>query len=96
MTLFFFGLVNAGVPPRAFGPGTWDLPIAVIPGRPIGLAASVGFSPGLLVSSALLPAGQLRAELSMGVLLTLLTGPLAFAVAKILRAGRFAVLSSAL
>jgi NhaA family Na+:H+ antiporter len=122
VTLFFFGLVNAGVPLHALEPGTWGLPIAVIAGRPVGvvvaaamgsaaglrlpekvtwrdlivaaLAASVGFSAGLFVSSAFLPAGQVRSELNMGVLLTLLAGPLAFAVAKILRVGRFFALPS--
>ena len=55
-----------------------------------GLATSVAFSVGLFVSGALVPAGQLRAELSMGVLMSLLAAPLALAAARILRVGRFA------
>src|SRR6185295_9877829 len=35
VALFFFGLVNAGVPLRALEPGTWGVPIAVIAGKPI-------------------------------------------------------------
>ncbi len=118
VTLFFFGLVNAGVSVHALEPGTWGLPIALIVGRPVGIllavaiAAAVGlrlpdrvgwrelivvgftaaisFSIGLFICTALLPAGQLRAEVSMGVLLSLLGGPIALAAAKLLRVGRFA------
>jgi NhaA family Na+:H+ antiporter len=56
----------------------------------IGLAAAIGFSIGLFVSTALLPPGQLRSETNMGVLLTLTAAPLAIAAARILRVGRFA------
>jgi len=117
VTLFFFGLVNAGVPLRALEPGTWALPIAVIIGKPIGIliaagaalavglhlparvgwrdlivvgfTAAIGFSIGLFFCTALLSPGQLRAETSMGVLLSLLGAPLAFVSAKLLRVGRF-------
>jgi NhaA family Na+:H+ antiporter len=117
-TLFFFGLVNAGVPFHALEPGTWALPIAVITGRPLGtllavgvaiaaglrlphgvgwrelivvaLAAAVGFTIGLFICTALLAPGQLRAETSMGVLLTLAGAPCAFLAAKLLGVGRFA------
>src|SRR5262249_38572723 len=93
--LFLFGVVNAGVAPRALEAGPLGMPIAVIVGRPlgvalgagaalamgfhlpqdigwrelvvIGLAAAVGFSIGLFVSTALLPPGQLRSETNMGV-----------------------------
>ena len=34
VTLFLFGLVNAGVPFHALEPGTWGLPIALLVGRP--------------------------------------------------------------
>src|SRR5439155_15513320 len=37
VTLFFFGLVNAGVPVHALEAGTWGLPIAVLFGKPAGV-----------------------------------------------------------
>ena len=42
IALFFFGLVNAGVPLRALEPGTWGLAIAVVLGKPIGILLAVG------------------------------------------------------
>lgn len=42
VALFFFGLVNAGVPMGALEPGTWGLPLALIVGRPLGLFAGAG------------------------------------------------------
>jgi NhaA family Na+:H+ antiporter len=120
--LFFFGLVNAGVPLGALEQGTWGLPIAVLTGRPLGLLlgggiavtaglhlprdvgwrevivagfmAAVGFSVGLFFCTALLPPGQLRSELSMGVLLSLAGVPLAFLSARLLHVGRFSGQSS--
>jgi Na+:H+ antiporter, NhaA family len=117
-TLFFFGLVNAGVPLHALEPGTWGLPIAVIVGKPLGIliavgaalaaglhlphkvgsrelivvgfTTAIGFSIGLFFSAALLPPGQLHAETSMGVLLSLAGAPLAIFTAMLLRIGRFA------
>jgi NhaA family Na+:H+ antiporter len=49
VALFFFGVVNAGVPLHALEPGTWGLPIAVIVGKPIGilLAAGAALAAGL-------------------------------------------------
>ena len=49
VALFFFGLVNAGVPFSALEPGTWGLPIAVIVGKPLGIliAAGVALAAGL-------------------------------------------------
>ena len=44
VALFFFGLVNAGVPMGALEAGTWGLPIAVIVGKPIGLLIGVGLA----------------------------------------------------
>ena len=116
--LFFFGLVNAGVPFRALEAGTWGLPIAVIAGKPLGVLigagiavaaglhlprrlgarelivvgfiAAIGFSVGLFFCAALFPPGQLRAEISMGVLLSLAAAPLALISARVLRVGRFA------
>lgn len=118
ITLFLFGLVNAGVSFSELEPGTWGLPIAMLAGRPIGtllaagpalaaglhlphkvawrelivvaLITSIGFSIGLFMCTALLAPGVLRAETSMGVLLTLAGAPLAFLVAKLLGVGRFA------
>ena len=42
--LFFFGLVNAGVPIGAFEPGALGLPIAVIVGKPLGVLVGVGLA----------------------------------------------------
>src|SRR5262249_36077959 len=42
VALFFFGLVNAGVPLHALEAGTWGVPIAVILGKPIGTLLGVG------------------------------------------------------
>jgi NhaA family Na+:H+ antiporter len=42
VALFFFGLVNAGVPLHALEAGTWGLPIAVVLGKPIGALLGVG------------------------------------------------------
>jgi len=118
VALFFFGLVNAGVPLGALEVGTWGLPAAVLTGKPLGiligagvamlmglhlpnrvgwrdlsvagLLAAMGFSVGLFFSAVLVPPGQLRSELSMGVLLSLAGGPLAVVFARLMRVGRFA------
>jgi NhaA family Na+:H+ antiporter len=117
VALFFFGLVNAGVPMGALEPGTWGLPLALIVGRPVGLfagaglglalgfnlphrvgwrdltvigfIAAMGLSVGLFFAAAILPPGQLRSELNMGVLLSLAGAPLAFVAAWMMRVGRF-------
>jgi len=117
VTLFFFGLVNAGVPFGELELGTWGLPIAVLLGKPVGvligaglalvagfhlpqrvgwrellvtgLTAAMGFCVGLFFCTALLPPGQLRSEVSMGVLLSLAAAPLAIGAAMVLRVGRF-------
>jgi NhaA family Na+:H+ antiporter len=39
--LFLFGLVNAGVPVVAIGPGTWAVLGAIVVGKPIGIVLSV-------------------------------------------------------
>ena len=118
VALFFFGLVNAGVPFGALEEGTWALPLAVVAGKPIGLllaaglavlaglhlprqlgwkdlivigfVAAMGFSVGLFFSAAIFPPGQLRSEMSMGVLLTLTGGLFALIACRIFRVGRFA------
>lgn len=117
VTLFFFGLVNAGVPMGALEAGTWGLPIAVVVGKPLGLligvelallfgfhlphrvgwrdlivggfVVGIGFSIGLFFCAALFPPGQLRSEVSMGVLLSLVAAPLAIVAAMLFRVGRF-------
>jgi len=118
VALFFFGLVNAGVPFGALEEGTWALPLAVLIGKPLGLiaaaglavvgglhlprrlgwkdlivigfVAAMGFSVGLFFCSALFPPGQLKSEMSMGVLLTSIGGLLALIASRLFRAGRFA------
>ena len=49
VALFFFGLVNAGVPFRSLEPGTWGLPIALIAGKPVGMlvGAAIAVAVGL-------------------------------------------------
>jgi NhaA family Na+:H+ antiporter len=117
VALFFFGLVNAGVPMGALESGTWGLPLALIVGRPLGLfagaglglalgfhlphrvgwreltiigfVAAMGLSVGLFFVAAILPPGQLRSELSMGVLLSLAGAPLALIGAWLMGIGRF-------
>jgi Na+:H+ antiporter, NhaA family len=42
--LFFFGLVNAGVPIRAHGAGTWLVLTAVVIGKPLGVVAATAFA----------------------------------------------------
>src|SRR5262249_32455370 len=54
-----------------------------------GFLLAIGFGIGLFFSAVLLPAGQLRHEISMGVLITLAAIPTAFLVARGLRVGRF-------
>ena len=44
IALFFFGLVNAGVPLHALEPGTWGIVIGVIIGKPIGVLLAVGIA----------------------------------------------------
>ena len=117
ITLFFFGLVNAGVRLHGIETGALGLPIAVIIGRPIGvlvaggvavalgmhlpfkvawrelfvigMIAAIGFSIGLFMSNELIAPGEVRAETSMGVLLTLVAAPVALLLARALRVGRY-------
>lgn len=118
VALFFFGLVNSGVPMGSLEEGIWAVPIAVLAGKPagvllgaglalaaglhlphrlgwrdlipIGFVAAIGFSVGLFFCAALLPPGQLRSEINMGVLLSGAGLPLALIAARLLRVGRFA------
>jgi NhaA family Na+:H+ antiporter len=56
----------------------------------IGFVAAMGFSIGLFFCSALFPPGQLKSEMSMGVLLTSIGGLLALIASRVFRVGRFA------
>jgi NhaA family Na+:H+ antiporter len=117
ITLFFFGLVNAGVRLHGIETGALGLPIAVIIGRPIGvlvaggvavalgmhlpfkvawrelfvigMIAAIGFSIGLFMSNEFIAPGEVRAETSLGVLLTLVAAPVALLLARALRVGRY-------
>src|SRR4030095_13985685 len=42
VALFFFGLVNAGVPLRAFEAGAWGVAAAVTAAKPLGIFIAVG------------------------------------------------------
>ena len=53
-----------------------------------GLIIAAGFSVGLFFTSALLPPGQLRSEMYMGVLLSLVAAPLAVVLAKMIGVGK--------
>jgi len=55
----------------------------------IGISGAIGLSVGLFFSAALIPPGQLRSEISMGVLLTTVGLPAALLVAKLLAVGRY-------
>ena len=44
MVLLFFGLVNAGVPLKAYGTGTWAVLTALLAGKPIGIVASTAIA----------------------------------------------------
>src|SRR5262249_32409457 len=41
VVLFAFGLVNAGVPLRMYGQGTWAVLISILAGKPIGIIGAV-------------------------------------------------------
>lgn len=118
IALFFFGLVNAGVPFRGLELGTFAVPVAALVGKPLGMLiavgvavaaglhlppkvgwrdmvvvgfiASMGFTVALFFSAAMLGAGQLFRETTMGTLLGLVGIPIAFVIARMLCVGRFA------
>ena len=50
-----------------------------------GLIAAMGFSVGLFFCDAMLPPGQLRSEMRMGVVLSLVGAPLALVAARLAR-----------
>jgi NhaA family Na+:H+ antiporter len=47
VVLFFFGLVNAGVPLRMYGSGTWAVLFAILAGKPLGVGIAVAVSVAL-------------------------------------------------
>ena len=55
----------------------------------IGITAAIGFSVGLFFCAALMSPGQIRSEISMGVLLTVAGLPLALLAGRMLGVGRF-------
>src|SRR5262249_22915891 len=60
--LFFFGVVNAGVPMGALEQGTWGVPIAVLAGKPIGVLIGAGLA---TLSGLHLPHGVRWQELTV-------------------------------
>ncbi len=44
IVLFAFGLANAGVPVRMYGPGTWTVLVSILAGKPIGIGLAVAAS----------------------------------------------------
>lgn len=44
LTLFLFGLVNAGILLRGVETGVWGIPLAVVIGKPLGILAAVGLA----------------------------------------------------
>lgn len=49
VVLFFFGLVNAGVPLRLYGDATWAVLLSIVAGKPVGilLAVAIAVAAGL-------------------------------------------------
>jgi len=47
VALFFFGLVNAGVPFSALEAGVWSLPLAALVGKPLGLLVGLALGAAL-------------------------------------------------
>ena len=56
----------------------------------VGCTAAVGLVFALFFATAVMPLGTLLLEMKMGALITIAGGGLAFAVARLLRVGRFA------
>lgn len=44
VVLFLFGLVNAGVPLREYGTGTWAVLVALMAGKPVGIGVAVALA----------------------------------------------------
>jgi Na+/H+ antiporter NhaA len=56
----------------------------------VGCTASIGLVFALFFATAVMPPGPILLEMKMGALITIAGGGLAFAVARLLRVGRFA------
>jgi NhaA family Na+:H+ antiporter len=56
LILFFFGLVNAGVPFGGIGTGSWLIVVALLIGKPLGIVGTAALGVGLGMS----PPGGLR------------------------------------
>jgi NhaA family Na+:H+ antiporter len=69
LALFFFGLVNAGVPLRALEAGTWGVPIAALVGKPLGVLIGVGVA--LVAGFSLPPRVGWRELLVTGLIATM-------------------------
>jgi NhaA family Na+:H+ antiporter len=54
-----------------------------------GFLAALGFTVGLFFGTAIIPPGQLRSELNMGVMISLAAAPVALLLARMLHVGRF-------
>jgi NhaA family Na+:H+ antiporter len=117
IVLLLFGFTNSGVRFGAVGAGTWAVLVAIVIGKPLGIALSVavsvvaglrlppnlrwndilvvgfaagiGFTVALFFAVAAYPPGPILEQLKLGALLSVGSGVLAFAVAAVLRAGRF-------
>ena len=55
--MFFFGLVNAGVPLGALEAGAWGLPVAALIGKPLGVLVGAGAAGSSACTSRLVSAG---------------------------------------
>jgi NhaA family Na+:H+ antiporter len=69
IVLFFFGLVNAGVPLGSIGPGTWIVFTSLLLGKPIGilLMTFVGVKSGLRAPGGLTFGDTLVVGLTAGI-----------------------------
>jgi NhaA family Na+:H+ antiporter len=81
--LFFFGLVNAGVPLAAVGTGTWIVVIALLAGKPIGILT---FSYG----AELIKLGELRGVNLREMLVVGIAAAIGFTVALFFATAAFA------
>jgi NhaA family Na+:H+ antiporter len=69
LVLFFFGMVNAGVPFGSIGGGTWIVLIALVAGKPIGVLVTTlaGARLGLKVPGGLSPRDMLVLGVTAGI-----------------------------
>jgi hypothetical protein len=59
----------------------------------VGCTATIGLVFSLFFATAVMPLGPLLLQMKMGAFVTIAGGGLAFAAARLLRVGRFAVVS---